>query len=38
LALQAEKQRHKDVHAEVEIAELRGSVNKIEIFGTKQVM
>jgi ribonuclease P/MRP protein subunit POP1 len=37
LVLQAEKQRHKDVHAEVEIADLRGSVNTFEIMGPKQV-
>jgi ribonuclease P/MRP protein subunit POP1 len=35
LVLQAEKQRHKDVHAEVEIADLRGSVNTFEIMGPK---
>ncbi|KAG1861722.1 ribonucleases P/MRP protein subunit POP1-domain-containing protein [Suillus subalutaceus] len=35
LVLDAEKQRHKDVHAEVEIADLRGSVNTFEIMGPK---
>lgn len=35
LVLEAEKQRHKDVYAEVEIADLRGSVNAFEIMGPK---
>lgn len=35
LALEAEKQRHKDVYAEIEIADLRGSVNVFEIMGPK---
>lgn len=35
LVLEAEKQRHKDEHAEVEIADLRGSVNVFEIMGPK---
>ncbi|KAG2343311.1 POP1-domain-containing protein [Suillus weaverae] len=35
LVLEAEKQRHKDVHAEVEIADLRGSINAFEIMGPK---
>lgn len=35
LVLDAEKQRHKDVYAEVKIADLRGSVNTFEIMGPK---
>jgi len=35
LVLEAEKQRHKDEYAEVEIADLRGSVNAFEIMGPK---
>ncbi|KAG0698380.1 ribonucleases P/MRP protein subunit POP1-domain-containing protein [Suillus ampliporus] len=35
LVLEAEKQRHKDVYVEVEIADLRGSVNVFEIMGPK---
>jgi len=35
LVLEAEKQRHKDVFAEVEMADLRGSVNVFEIMGPK---
>lgn len=35
LVLEAEKQRHKDMYAEVEIADLRGSVNAFEIMGPK---
>lgn len=35
LALAAEKEQHKDVYAEVEIADLRDSVNVFEIMGPK---
>ncbi|KAG2145816.1 ribonucleases P/MRP protein subunit POP1-domain-containing protein [Suillus clintonianus] len=35
LVLEAEKQRHEDVYAEVEIADRRGSVNAFEIMGPK---
>ncbi|KAG2087135.1 ribonucleases P/MRP protein subunit POP1-domain-containing protein [Suillus discolor] len=35
LVLEAEKQRHKDVYAEVEIVDLRGSLNAFEIMGPK---
>lgn len=35
LVLEAEKQRHQDEYAEVEIADLRGSVNAFEIMGPK---
>lgn len=35
LVLEAEKQQHKDLYAEVEIVDLRGSVNAFEIMGPK---
>ncbi|KAG1733032.1 ribonucleases P/MRP protein subunit POP1-domain-containing protein [Suillus paluster] len=35
LVLEAEKQRHKDVSVEVEIADLRGTLNVFEIMGPK---